>query len=119
MGCYAAVNALKLAHHIVRSEPARVLVICLELCTLHLHETHELRELLSFLIFADGCAAALVTDEPHGLALERFHAVRADDTGELITWKIGDIGFDMVLSGRVPAILGNILSNGIGRLYPA
>lgn len=119
MGCYAAVNALKLAHHIVRSEPrARVLVICLELCTLHLQETHELRELLSFLIFADGCAAALVTNEPHGLALERFHAVRADDTAGLITWKIGDIGFDMVLSGRVPAILGNILGNGLDRLYP-
>ena len=40
MGCYAAINALKLARHIVRSEPeARVLVVNLELCTLHLQET--------------------------------------------------------------------------------
>ena len=39
MGCYAAINALKIARHIVRSEPAtRVLVVNLELCTLHLQQ---------------------------------------------------------------------------------
>ena len=67
MGCHAALNALRLAGHIVRSEPkARVLVICLELCTLHLQETADLEQVLAFLIFADGCAAALVTGEPRG-----------------------------------------------------
>ena len=61
MGCYAAINALKLARHIVRSQPeARVLAVNLELCTLHLHETDDLEEILSFLLFADGCAAALI-----------------------------------------------------------
>ena len=36
MGCYAAINALKMARHIVRSERgARVLVVNIELCTLH------------------------------------------------------------------------------------
>ncbi|HEY2010839.1 MAG TPA: hypothetical protein VGH23_17760 [Rhizomicrobium sp.] len=65
MGCYAAINGLKLARHIVRSEPrARVLAVNLELCTLHLHETDNLEEILSFLLFADGCAAALVTANP-------------------------------------------------------
>ena len=55
MGCYAAINALKLARHIVRSEPrARVLAVNLELCTLHLHETAELEEILSYLLFAAG-----------------------------------------------------------------
>src|SRR6267154_5088600 len=57
MGCYAAMNALKLARHIVRSEAsARVLVLSLELCSLHLKETTRLDEILSYLIFADGCA---------------------------------------------------------------
>src|SRR5690606_30608425 len=37
MGCHAGLSALKLARHILRSEPeARVLVVCLELCSLHL-----------------------------------------------------------------------------------
>ena len=53
MGCHAAINALKLARHIVRSEPtARVLALNLELCTLHLRETASLEEMLSFLLFA-------------------------------------------------------------------
>ena len=71
MGCYAAINALKLARHIVRSEPnARVLVLNLELCTLHFQETTDLAQLLCFLLFSDGCAASLVTSEPqfHGAA---------------------------------------------------
>lgn len=63
MGCYAAINALKLARHMVRSDPvARVLAVNLELCTLHLHETDNLEEILSFLLFADGCAAACESD---------------------------------------------------------
>ena len=64
MGCYAAINALKLARHIVRSEPdANVLVVNLELCTLHFHETQELGDVVSFLLFGDGCAATLVGSE--------------------------------------------------------
>jgi len=44
MGCYAAINALKLARHIVRSEPAaKVLVMSIELCTLHLQENLRTR----------------------------------------------------------------------------
>ncbi len=44
MGCYAAVAALRSARHIVRSEPgARVLVVCVELCTLHLQDTTSTR----------------------------------------------------------------------------
>ena len=45
MGCQAALPALKLAAHIVRSRPdARVLTVNLELCTIHLQETAEPRE---------------------------------------------------------------------------
>src|SRR5262249_35325794 len=70
MGCYAAINALRLARHIVRSDPAaRVLVLNLELCTLHLKETKDLEQVLSFLLFGDGGAACLVTAEPGGIAL--------------------------------------------------
>jgi predicted naringenin-chalcone synthase len=102
MGCYAAVNALKLARHIVRSEPeARVLLVNVELCSLHLAETHSLEQMLSFLVFADGCAASVVSAEPRGLALDRFRSVLVPGTRDLITWKIGDQGFEMFLSGKV------------------
>lgn len=110
MGCYAAINALKLARHIIRSEPeACVLMLSLELCTLHLQETADLEQVLSFLVFGDGCAAALITAEPQGLALDRFRAVLVPASDELITWKIRESGFDMFLSGKVPAAIGSAL----------
>jgi predicted naringenin-chalcone synthase len=97
---------LKLARHIVRSQPeARVLALNLELCTLHLHETNDLEEMLSFLLFADGCAAALVSAEPKGVEIKSFRARLVPGTKELIRWHIRDQGFDMVLSGAVPGAI--------------
>lgn len=113
MGCYAAINALKLARHIVRSEPnAGVLMVNLELCTLHLQESQELEQVLSFLVFSDGAAASLITAREHGFALDGFEAVMVPETRGLITWKIRGLGFDMLLSGKVPAELGRALHGG-------
>jgi predicted naringenin-chalcone synthase len=110
MGCQAAINALKLAWHVVRSEPrARVLVLCLELCTLHLQDTTALEQLLCFLLFADGCAGAIVSAEETGLRLDGFSSVVIPDAHEQITWRIGDAGFDMTLSGMVPFTLAHAL----------
>lgn len=104
MGCAAAVPALRTAHHIVRSDPAaRVLVLNVELSTLHLQETADLEKVLSFLLFGDGASAALVTSEPRGIALDEFRAAVIPDSEGMITWHIGDQGFDMHLSGQVPA----------------
>jgi alpha-pyrone synthase len=106
MGCYAAINALKLARHIVRSEPeARVLAMNLELCTLHLHETNDLEEILSFLLFGDGCAAALISADQIGARMDSFQAALLPGTAELIRWNIREQGFDMVLSGGVPGAI--------------
>jgi predicted naringenin-chalcone synthase len=110
MGCQAAINALKLAWHIVRSERnARVLVVCLELCTLHLQDTAALEQLLCFLLFADGCAAGIVSAEPEGLRMDGFRSVVIPEAGEMITWRIGNDGFDMTLSGMVPFTLAHAL----------
>ncbi len=110
MGCYAAVPALRNAHHIVRSDPsARVLVVNLELCSLHMQETPDLERVLSFLLFGDGATAALVTADAQGIALHDFHAATIPDTQGLITWRIGDQGFDMHLSGKVPARIATAL----------
>jgi alpha-pyrone synthase len=110
MGCYAAINALKLAHHIIRSEArSNVLILNLELCTLHFQETQDLEHILSFLLFADGCAASLVSARPQGLAIDSFLAVNIPATSHLITWRIGDAGFDMHLSGQVPGEIGRAL----------
>jgi alpha-pyrone synthase len=69
MGCFAAVNALKLADQIVRANSSsRVLVVNLELSSLHLQEDfQDVPKMLSFLLFADGAAAALITADPTAL----------------------------------------------------
>jgi len=124
MGCYAAINALKSARHIVRSEPdANVLIVSLELCSLHLKETQDLEQMLSFLLFADGCAACLVTGESGGLAIDSFLAINLPQTSDLITWRIGEMGFDMQLSGKVPGEikrnLGDVRSQVLRGREPA
>ncbi|MEZ5654905.1 MAG: type III polyketide synthase [Sphingobium sp.] len=119
MGCYAAVNSLRLAHHIVRSTPdARVLVVTLELCTLHFQRTDDLERLLSMLLFGDGAAAALVTAESEGIALRDFRAMTIGDTVDAITWSIGDQGFDMHLGGEVPARIAEALRQEQGGNRP-
>lgn len=115
MGCYAAINGLKQARHIVRSEPGEsVLLVNVELCTLHLHETQDIGEVLSFLIFADGCTASLISSQPVGLAMDEFEALQIEGTRDLITWRVGDLGFDMLLSGQVPREIGKALRSAEG-----
>jgi len=112
MGCYAAVNSLRTAHHIVRSEPtARVLVVTVELCTLHFQRTEELDRLLSMLLFGDGAAAALVSAADSGIALTDFRSAAIPGSAEAITWRIGDQGFDMHLDGQVPARIAEALAH--------
>jgi len=111
MGCYAAVAALRTARHITRSEPdARVLVVTVELCTLHLQPEDELEQILAMLLFGDGAAAAIVSSEPTGLEITGLFSTTLADSGELIGWTIGDVGFKMTLSGAVPARIAEAAS---------
>src|SRR3569623_790411 len=111
-GCDAAVSALRTARHIVRSEPeARVLVLCVELSTLHLQETGEIEPLLAMLQFGDGAAAALVTAEPSGFALGAPFATTLADSAGQIRWDITDTGFAQHLSGEVPARIAAALAD--------
>jgi predicted naringenin-chalcone synthase len=110
MGCYAAVSALRVAHHIARAEPeARVLAVTVELSSLHLQHESEVEPLLAMLQFSDGAAAALVSSEPTGFAIEASFALSLEDSAGLITWTIGDTGFAMHLSGEVPSRIGAAL----------
>jgi predicted naringenin-chalcone synthase len=110
MGCYAAAAVLRTAHHIVRSDPAaRVLAVTVELSSLHLQFAQDLEPLLAELQFGDGAAAALVTAEPRGFGIVAPFAATLPQSDALIRWTIGDAGFEMVLSGEVPARIGAAL----------
>lgn len=104
MGCHAGLIGLRNAKQIVEADPkAVVLMVNLELCSLHLQETDRMDRLVSFLLFADGAAASLITAEPLGLRIEACasHLNLAD--AERMAWHIEDQGFAMTLDSRLPA----------------
>jgi predicted naringenin-chalcone synthase len=88
-----------------------VLVVNIELCTLHLQDCSELEQALLFLLFSDGCAASIVSAEPEGIALDDFHSTFIPNTSDLMTWSVRDFGFDIVLSGQIPAVLQSALQS--------
>ena len=112
MGCYAATTALRTARHIVRSQPdACVMVVTVEISTMHLPEQADLELLLAGAQFADGAAAAIVTGEGEGLVIGEGITTTIEDSADLITWRIGDFGFLMTLSGEVPGRITRALSD--------
>lgn len=113
MGCYAAFNALKLADSICRADPdSSVLIVCLELCSLHFQKEKTEKNMLVNSLFGDGCGAVLINSVPgSGLGLEicAFHSDLALDASAGMTWDISDTGFRMALTHEVPeAIRKNI-----------
>jgi predicted naringenin-chalcone synthase len=119
MGCYAAFNALKVADAFCKAETnANVLVVCVELCTLHFQREGTEDNLLANALFADGAAAMLVSSDPRkgwNLLPERFHNALATTGQEHMAWRIGDLGFEMKLSSYVP----DVIRTGIKRLTSA
>jgi len=110
MGCYAAFPALRMANAFCRANPdAVVLIVIVELCSLHLQASREVDAVVAASVFADGAVGAIVSSrEPKGpaLALERFVDGLAPEGAGDMAWTIGDHGFDMVLSSYVPKIVG-------------
>ncbi len=122
MGCFAAFPALRLADHIVRSEPgARVLVVALELCSLHYAIDASPDALVANALFADGAAAVLVTGESTprtagvpSLAIGPFASRVLPGTADEMAWTIGETGFGMRLSSGVAKSLGKVASDLVG-----
>lgn len=114
MGCYGAFNGIKVADAICRSEPdASVLVVCVEICTIHFQQKTDLDNLTSNAIFADGASCVLIQGKPittKYLQLNAFHSDLLPQSNQEMAWHIGDSGFDMVLTSYVP----EIIASGIG-----
>ncbi len=112
MGCYAAFPALRMASQFCAADPdAVVLVMCLELSSLHMQVGDSQDSLLGNSLFSDGAAAAIVSArelaiDQAGFKLHDFTSSIVEAGEEDMAWTIGDRGFDLVLSSYVPKILG-------------
>lgn len=112
MGCYAAFPALRMAAQFCEADPhAVVLVVCLELCTLHMQIDARPDNILANSLFADGAAAAIVSarapeSSRPAFALRGFASALLPAGEAEMAWDIGNEGFNIVLSSYVPDIIG-------------
>jgi predicted naringenin-chalcone synthase len=122
MGCYAALTALSLAHTICTADPAaRVLMVNVELCSVHFQLRDDLDTMVANAIFADGASAALLSASPedtHGavIALDSFNSHILPDSENDMAWSVGNTGFAMKLSAYVPRIINENLAEILNRI---
>jgi predicted naringenin-chalcone synthase len=113
MGCHGAFNALRVADAFATADPrAVVLVICVELCSLHFQYGPRVDHVVANSIFADGAGAAVGVGALHARGAEQGswrivgQASRIlPDSAEQMAWMIGDHGFEMSLSAQVPTAI--------------
>jgi len=123
MGCFAAFPALRMAQAFCAADPrAVVLIVTVELCTLHLQPNGDVDGVLAASVFADGAAAAIVSARaPSGpqrpLALEHHATAVTRDGADDMAWTIGDTGFDMTLTAYVPRVLEAEAADALGPLF--
>jgi len=120
MGCAAAFNGLRAAWQIVLGQPsARVLVVCVELCSLHIQPGCNPENLVSASLFADGASACLVgRAQGHGdlFEIENFYTNLKPETGSEMIWQIGNHGFVLRLSPRIPQHLAEAAPSALETL---
>ena len=122
MGCYAALTALSLAHTICAADPgARVLMVNVELCSLHFQLRDDLDTMVANAIFADGASAALISSQPAKapeaiIALDSFNSQILPESEDDMAWSVGNTGFAMKLSAYVPRIINENLSEILNRI---
>jgi alkylresorcinol/alkylpyrone synthase len=116
MGCYAAVPALRTASALVDAFGQRVLVVCVELCSLHLQPAVSRQEAVSQALFGDGAAAALVGGGEHGPRIVGARTVTLPGSEDRMGWLIQDDGFHMSLSPRVPAMVDRTVARLVHEL---
>lgn len=122
MGCFAAFPAMKMAKAFCESQPkANVLIVCLELCSIHLQPSEGTDNLISASVFADGAAGMIISkdqsDFGNSFKLQQFSTAIVPKSEKDMAWTIGDTGFDMVLSTYVPDIIQSNLEESVSPLF--
>ncbi|ULQ56483.1 type III polyketide synthase [Flavihumibacter rivuli] len=122
MGCYAAVHAMKIADAICRSDQeARVLIVCVELCTLHFQKEPSPDNIAASLLFGDGAAAMLLGTRgaATGWMINGFYSEVVPAGKKDMAWELSSSGFLMTLSGYVPDLIqadfGPFMQRALGK----
>lgn len=115
MGCYGVFNALKLANSICQSdENASVLIVSVEICSIHLQKYTTLDNLISSALFSDGAAATIVQSQASpgkktNFKIKHFYCNLLPEGKKDMAWEIGNFGFEIGLTTYV----ANLIESGI------
>jgi len=111
MGCHGLLNGLRVANAFLGSDPAACVLLCaVELCSLHHQYGWDAEKIVANALFADGAGALVGVAGPAGGAVDSYRVVATgstlvDDSEDAMGWRIGDHGFEMILSPRVPDLI--------------
>jgi len=111
MGCAAAligVNSVWESLSRNNGNASNTLLVAVELCSLHLQTEPTRDNILANMIFADGAAAGLFTNDEKNKPVMEIVSVNStlfDNSAEFMGWKIGNYGFEMMLSSELPKII--------------
>ena len=120
MGCQAVLNALRIASAFAASdEMARIMICSVELCSLHFQYGWHPDRVVSNALFADGAGAIVGaadgTADPDGnlWKITGTGSKLLPNSADAMTWRIGDNGFVMTLSPRIPELIQRFLPGWI------
>ena len=127
MGCHGAFNALRVADAFATADPAAaVLVVCVELCSLHFQYGSRSDHVVANSIFADGAGAVVGVGAGHrrGRDQSAWRLVKQSSrvlpsSGDQMGWVIGDNGFEMSLSAQVPGTIARDIGSLVGESLAA
>ncbi|WP_068617654.1 type III polyketide synthase [Paenibacillus tuaregi] len=113
-GCAAGLKAVQMARDVVHgASGSQVLVVCVELCTLHFQPIQEREALFAASFFGDGASSCVIgapeLQHKHFLTLSTGYSVLLPDSTEDMTWEVGNTGYHLYLSPRIPKLLGTHL----------
>jgi predicted naringenin-chalcone synthase len=122
MGCAAAFNALRLANQIVQARSdARVLIICVELGSLHIQPGDNAVDMVGAAIFGDGAGACVVgqpaPEQRNIFSIQRMYTELTPEAGASMVWRIGNYGYTLHLSRETPAQLAQIAPRALQTLF--
>ncbi len=120
MGCFGGVCGVRTAGALAAAERrAVVLLVCVELCSLHLRADTDPGNLVASALFGDGAAAAVVAGRDASqraagagrprLSLAPGRTRTVPGTADAMSWTVTNEGFAMTLSREVPEALGRVL----------
>ncbi|NJK84663.1 MAG: type III polyketide synthase [Bacteroidales bacterium] len=113
LGCNAAFPALCIANSIADSQKdAFIVVVCVELCTLHFQPKNNIDNLLSNTLFGDGAAAVVIASDEYaaenqleGLNVNGFYSYLLSKGKQLMGWNVNPLNFEMILNSNLPEFI--------------